>query len=68
MITADQRAVVAAFTNGMRLHLGLTQAGLARQIGIRPDQVSKAESARPCGAAAWRELVKFNNLETHGYG
>ena len=48
--------------------LGKAVRAAVNQAGIRPDQVSKAESARPCGAAAWRKLVKFNNLETHGYG
>lgn len=52
--------ILALFTLARRTHLQLSQAQLAHQLGIRRDQVSRAERALPCGQTGRAALCKFN--------
>lgn len=54
--------ILAAFTLARRWHEGLTQAALAARLGIRPDQVARAEAGKPCGYAR-AILLEWNGLE-----
>lgn len=55
--------ILACFTTARRLHEGKTRGALAKQLGIRADQVAKAESGKPCGSDAEAKLMAWNGLE-----
>lgn len=63
MFEVSQAEILAIFTSARRSHEGMTRADLARRLGIRADQVAKAENGRPCGEAAHALLLKWNGLE-----
>jgi ribosome-binding protein aMBF1 (putative translation factor) len=56
------RQILAAFTMARRLHAGMSQAALARQLRLRADQISKCESGKPCGHRARARLLAWNEL------
>jgi hypothetical protein len=63
MLDVRPSEILACFTQARRLHEGRTRGDLARLLGIRADQVAKAENGRPCGEAAHGLLLKWNGLE-----
>lgn len=60
MTTSPQ--ILALFTFARRRHLGLTPSALARQLGLRPDQVRAVEAGRNAGAAAIAKLERWNGI------
>lgn len=54
--------ILACFTQARRLHEGHTRGDLARMLGIRADQVAKAENGKPCGDYARVRLLEWNGL------
>jgi hypothetical protein len=63
MLDVRPHEILACFTQARRLHEGRTRCELAKLLGIRADQVAKAENGRPCGEAAHQLLPKWNGLE-----
>lgn len=59
---SDETRILACFTLARRKHEGLTPGQLARQLGIRTDQVKSAEAGRPCGTRAKVALLEWNEL------
>lgn len=57
------RRILALFTYARRRHCRLTRTHLAAALGIRADQVRKAEEAKPCGSDAAQALAKWNGIE-----
>jgi hypothetical protein len=62
MLDVRPSEILACFTQARRLHEGRTRGDLARILGIRADQIAKAENGRPCGDEARERLLKWNGL------
>lgn len=63
----EGRSILALFTRARRQHMGLSQAQLARSLGLRRDQISKAECGLACGTHGRAKLLQFNELERDGH-
>jgi hypothetical protein len=64
MLDVRPSEILACFTQARRLHEGRTRGDLARLLGIRADQVAKAENGKPCGDDARVRLLEWNGLNT----
>jgi hypothetical protein len=64
MLDVRPSEILACFTQARRLHEGRTRGDLARLLGIRADQVAKAENGKPCGDDARKRLLEWNGLNT----
>lgn len=56
-------AILALFTRGRRLHLGLYPRQLDARLGLKPGTVRAVESMRPVAPESRAALLAFNELE-----
>lgn len=64
MLDVRPAEILACFTQARRLHEGRSRGDLARLLGLRADQVAKAENGKPCGDHARKRLLEWNGLNT----